>query len=225
MFNGAGAIKDMPRVERPREKLMRYGPDKLSVEELLAIIIRTGRKGESALEVSAKIMKRFTAEGLAKLTHADLTSQPGIGPVKACELLACFELGRRFINGKKASIYLKPKDIWEDLRDIRDQKKEHFVVFYLDTRNQEIKREIISIGCLNANLVHPREVFEPAVKNLAASVIVAHNHPSGNLEPSQEDIDLTKRLAGAGKLLGIELLDHVIVSKEGFSSFKEKGLI
>ena len=225
MFNGAGAIKDMPRVERPREKLMRYGPDKLSVEELLAIIIRTGRKGESALEVSAKIIKRFTAEGLAKLTHADLKSQPGIGPVKACELLACFELGRRFITGKKASIYLKPKDIWEGLRDIRDRKKEHFVVFYLDTRNQEIKREIISIGCLNANLVHPREVFEPAVKNLAASVIVAHNHPSGNLEPSQEDIDLTKRLAGAGKLLGIELLDHVIVSKEGFSSFKEKGLI
>jgi len=225
MFNGAGAIKDMPRVERPREKLMRYGPDKLSVEELLAIIIRTGRKGESALKVSAKILKRFTAEGLAGLTHADLKSQPGIGPVKACELLACFELGRRFINGKKASIYLKPKDIWEDLRDIRDQKKEHFVVFYLDTRNQEIKREIISIGCLNANLVHPREVFEPAVKNLAASVIVAHNHPSGNLEPSQEDIDLTKRLAGAGKLLGIELLDHVIVSKEGFSSFKEKGFI
>ena len=225
MFNGAGAIKDMPRVERPREKLMRYGPDKLSVEELLAIIIRTGRKGESALEVSAKIMKRFTAEGLPKLTHADLKNQPGIGPVKACELLACFELGRRLINGKKASIYLKPRDIWEDLRDIRDQKKEHFVVFYLDTRNQEIKREIISIGCLNANLVHPREVFEPAVKNLAASVIVAHNHPSGNLEPSQEDIDLTRRLAGAGKLLGIELLDHVIVSKEGFSSFKEKGLI
>ena len=225
MFNGAGAIKDMPRLERPREKLMRYGPDKLSVEELLAIIIRTGRKGESALEVSAKIMKRFTAEGLPKLTHTDLKSQPGIGPVKACELLACFELGRRLINGKKASIYLKPKDIWEDLRDIRDQKKEHFVVFYLDTRNQEIKREIISIGCLNANLVHPREVFEPAVKTLAASLIVAHNHPSGNLEPSQEDIDLTKRLAGAGKLLGIELLDHVIVSKDGFSSFKEKGLI
>ncbi|MCX5785393.1 MAG: DNA repair protein RadC [Elusimicrobia bacterium] len=225
MFKGAGAIKDMPRVERPREKLMRYGPDKLSVEELLAIIIRTGRKGESALEVSAKIVRRFNAEGLPGLSHAELKSQPGIGPVKACELLACFELGRRFINGKKASIYLKPKDIWEDLRDIRDQKKEHFVVFYLDTRNQEIKREIISIGCLNANLVHPREVFEPAVKNLAASVIVAHNHPSGNLEPSQEDLDLTKRLAGAGKLLGIELLDHVIVSKDGFSSFKEKGLI
>ncbi|HAH31529.1 MAG TPA: hypothetical protein DCL44_04355 [Elusimicrobia bacterium] len=225
MFNGAGTIKDMPRVERPREKLMRYGPDKLSVAELLAIIIRTGRKGESALDVAAKIIRRFNPEGLPGLNHTELKSQPGIGPVKACELLACFELGRRFINGKKASIYLKPKDIWEDLRDIRDQKKEHFVVFYLDTRNQEIKREIISIGCLNANLVHPREVFEPAVKNLAASVIVAHNHPSGNLEASNEDIDLTKRLAGAGKLLGIELLDHVIVSKEGFSSLKEKGLI
>jgi len=225
MFSGAGAIKDMPRVERPREKLMRYGPDKLSVEELLAIIIRTGRRGESALEVSGRILNRFTPEGLPAATHADLAGQPGIGPVKACELMACFELGRRFMTGKKVSIYLKPRDIWESLRDIRSLKKEHFVVFYLDTRNQEIKREIISVGCLNANLVHPREVFEPAVKHLAASLIAAHNHPSGNLEPSREDIDLTKRLTGAGKLLGIELLDHVIVSKDGFSSFKEKGLI
>ena len=124
-----------------------------------------------------------------------------------------------------ASDFLKPKDIWEALADIRENKKEHFIIFYLDTRNHEIKRDIISVGCLNANLVHPREVFEPAIRNLAASVIVAHNHPSGNLEPSQEDLDLTKRLVGAGKLLGIELLDHVIVSKDGFSSFKEKGLI
>jgi DNA repair protein RadC len=99
------------------------------------------------------------------------------------------------------------------------------VVFFLDTRNQEIKREIVSIGTLNYNLVHPREVFEPAVKNLAASVIVAHNHPSGCLEPSDEDLSLTKRLAQAGKLLGIELLDHVIVTREGFMSFKQKGLL
>lgn len=137
---------------------------------------------------------------------------------------AIWELAKRF-SGKRPGIYLKPRDIWEELRDIREQKKEHFVVFFLDTRNQEIKREIISIGTLNYNLVHPREVFEPAVKNLAASVIVAHNHPSGCLEPSDEDLSLTKRLTQAGKLLGIELLDHVIVAKTGFSSFKEKGLI
>lgn len=139
-------------------------------------------------------------------------------------LRALKELGKRLGN-RTASIFLKPKDVWETLREVREAKKEHFIVFFLDSRNAEIMRETVSIGCLNANLVHPREVFEPAIRNLAASVIVAHNHPSGNLEPSQEDIDLTKRLVGGGKLLGIEVLDHVIVSRTGFSSFKEKGLI
>ena len=165
---------------------------------------------------------------MAELARADpleLIGVPGVGAARAAQLVAAFELGRRYLNGKKAGIYLKPRDIWEELRDIRDQKKEHFVVFYLDTRNQEIKRDIVSIGTLNYNLVHPREVFEPAVKNLAASVIVAHNHPSGCLEPSDEDLSLTKRLAQAGKLLGIELLDHVIVTREGFMSFKQKGLL
>ena len=208
MNNGAGAIQDMPRVERPREKLMRYGPEKLADEELLALLLRKFGRGE-----------------IAKAGFAELKSAPGLGPARACEIMAAFELGRRYLNGKKAGIYLKPRDIWEELRDVREQKKEHFVVFFLDTRNQEIKRDIVSIGTLNYNLVHPREVFEPAVKNLAASVIVAHNHPSGCLEPSDEDLSLTKRLAQAGKLLGIELLDHVIVTKEGFMSFKQKGLL
>jgi len=125
----------------------------------------------------------------------------------------------------KQGIYLKPRDIWEEMRDIRALKKEYFVVFFLDTRNQEIKRDIVSIGTLNYNLVHPRDVFEPAVRTFAASIIVAHNHPSGCLEPSDEDLSLTKRLSQAGKLLGIELLDHVIVTTEGFMSFKRKGLI
>ncbi|HOW89795.1 MAG TPA: JAB domain-containing protein, partial [Elusimicrobiales bacterium] len=130
-----------------------------------------------------------------------------------------------FIAGKKTSIYLKPRDVWEELRDIRENKKEHFVAFYLDTRNQEIKRDIVSIGTLNYNLVHPREVFEPAVRNLAAGIIVAHNHPSGCLEPSDEDLSLNRRLVQAGKLLGIELLDHVIVTKDAYSSFKQRNLM
>lgn len=224
-MNGAGTIKDMPRVERPRAKLMRYGPEKLADEELLAIILRTGSRGKNVLDMAGELLKRFGRGDIAKAGFAELRAAPGLGPAKSCEILAAFELGRRFLNGKKSGIYLKPRDIWEELRDVRDQKKEHFIVFYLDTRNQEIKRDVVSIGTLNYNLVHPREVFEPAVKNLAASVIVAHNHPSGCLEPSDEDLSLTKRLAQAGKLLGIEVLDHVIVTKEGFMSFKQKGLL
>ncbi len=224
-MRGAGTIQDMPRVERPREKLMRYGPDKLADEELLAIILRTGARGRNVLDMAGDLLSRFGRAEIARAGFAELKGAPGLGPARACEIAAVFELGRRYLNGKKTGIYLKPRDIWEELRDIRDQKKEHFVVFFLDTRNQEIKRDIVSIGTLNYNLVHPREVFEPAVRNLAASVIVAHNHPSGCLEPSDEDLSLTKRLSQAGKLLGIELLDHVIVTKEGFMSFKQKGLL
>lgn len=224
-MNGAGAIKDMPRVERPREKMMRYGPDKLSEEELLAIILRTGTRQRGVLELAGDVLKKFGYKDIANVGFRELCGVPGLGQARSCEIRAVFELGRRYLGGKKAGIYLKPRDIWEELRDIREQKKEHFIVFYLDTRNQEIKRDIVSIGTLNYNLVHPREVFEPAVRNLAASVIVAHNHPSGCLEPSDEDLSLTKRLVQAGKLLGIELLDHVIVARGGFCSFKEKNLI
>jgi len=137
----------------------------------------------------------------------------------------CLKIRKRKFKDKKAEIYLKPKEIWEELKDLRDHKKEHFVIFYLDSRNQEIKREIISVGSLNANLVHPREVFEPAVRHLAAQVILAHNHPSGDPEPSEDDLEITKRLTESGKILGIEVVDHIIVVKNGFLSFKEKNLI
>jgi len=172
-----------------------------------------------------KILKRFSTNELPNLTFDDLKSYPGLGPAKACEIVACFELGKRLLKDKKARIYLKPKEVWKELKDIRDNKKEHFVIFYLDSRNQEIKREIISVGSLNANLVHPREVFEPAVRNLAAQIILAHNHPSGDPEPSEDDLEITKRLIESGKILGIEVIDHIIVAKTGFLSFNEKGLI
>jgi len=218
-------IKELPKVERPREKLMQYGPEKLSNSELLAILLRSGTKEENVVELSNKILKRFGANELPNLTFDDLKNYPGLGPAKACEIVACFELGKRLLKDKKAEIYLKPREIWEELKDLRDYKKEHFVIFYLDSRNQEIKREIISVGSLNANLVHPREVFEPAVRNLAAQIILAHNHPSGNPEPSEDDLEITKRLVESGKILGIEIVDHIIVVKNGFLSFKEKNLI
>ncbi len=218
-------LAEVPSIDRPREKLEKYGVSKLSDSELLAILLRTGGKGINVVELANKILKKFGGKGLPTADLAELKKTFGLGTAKACEIVACFELGRRLLNGKKAALLLTPQDVWQELKDIRDLKKEHFVVFYLDTRNQEIKREIISFGTLNANLVHPREVFEPAIKHSAAQIIVAHNHPSGDPEPSDEDIEITKRLVEAGKILGIELLDHVIVSKLSFGSLKERGLL
>lgn len=218
-------IKDLPRIERPREKLIQYGPARLSNTELLAIIIRSGKRGESALDVANKLLKKYKTENLPSLTYQELKDFSGLGPAKACEIIACFELGKRLLKEKIAGLYLKPEDIWKELKDIRERKKEHFIIFFLDSRNQEIKREIISVGSLNANLVHPREVFEPAVKNLAAQVILAHNHPSGDSTPSEDDLEINKRLVEAGKILGIEVIDHIIVTKNNFTSFKEKRII
>jgi len=218
-------IKDLPKIERPREKLEKYGPERLSSSELLAILLRTGSAGVNVVELSNKILKKFSGDGLIKATVKDLKSTFGLGAAKACEIIACFELGRRLLQNKKSLLILSPQDVWEELKDIRDNKKEHFVIFFLDARNQEMKREIISVGSLNANLVHPREVFEPAVRYLAAQVIVAHNHPAGDAEPSDHDIEITKRLKEAGEVLGIELVDHIIVTKIGYTSFKEKRLL
>lgn len=218
-------IKNIPKIDRPREKLIQYGPEKLSNSELLALLLRSGNKNVNAIELAGKILKKFGTKELPNLNFKDLKKIPGLGPAKSCEIVACFELGKRLLKDKKAQIFLTPKEIWEELRDLRNHKKEHFVIFYLDSRNQEIKREIISIGSLNANLVHPREVFEPAVRNLTAQIILAHNHPSGDPIPSEDDLEITKRLIEAGRILGIEVIDHVVVAKNGFISFKEKKLI
>jgi len=218
-------IKDLPKVDRPREKLEKYGPERLSDSELLAILLRTGSEGINVVELSGKILRKFSGVGLTKASVKDLKNTFGLGSAKASEIVACFELGRRLLQNKKSALLLTPQDVWNELKDIRDHKKEHFVVFFLDSRNQEIKREIISVGSLNANLVHPREVFEPAVRHLAAHIVIAHNHPAGDPTPSQEDLDITKQLADAGKLLGIEIKDHVIVSKGSFFSFTEHKLM
>ena len=207
-------IKDLPKVDRPREKLEKYGPGKLSDAELLAILLRTGTKESNVLKLAQKILQKFENEKFINITIDELKTIHGLGPVKACEIIACFELGRRMLKGKKSSILLSPKDVWERMEDIRGSKKEHFVVFYLDSRNQEIQREIISVGTLNESLVHPREVFEGAIKNNASSIIIAHNHPSGDLEPSQADVEITKKLIHAGKILDIKILSHVIVIKD-----------
>ena len=218
-------IKEMAVADRPREKLIKYGPEKLNNSELLATILGTGVKGENAVELANRILKRFSGNQLALLSAEDLDQAIGLGPAKACEIVACFELGKRLLKNKKSELFLSPKDVWDELKEIRNHKKEHFVIFYLDTRNQEIKREVISVGTLNANLVHPREVFEGAIASHAAQIIVAHNHPSGDHEPSEDDLLITKRLVEAGKILGIDLLDHIIVARDSYLSFKEKNLL
>src|SRR3989344_9311528 len=145
-------IKDLPKIERPREKLEKYGPERLSDSELLAIILRTGSEGVNVVELSAKILKKFSGFGLVTASIRELKNTFGLGSAKACEIVACFELGRRFLQDKKSALILSPKNVWDELKDIRDNKKEHFIVFFLDSRNQEIKREIISVGSLNASL-------------------------------------------------------------------------
>lgn len=144
---------------------------------------------------------------------------------KASQIVACFELGKRFLKGKAAALILSPREVWDEMKEIRNNKKEHFVVFFLDVRNQVIQKEIISIGTLNTSLVHPREVFEPAIRCFAAQIIISHNHPSEDSTPSEEDILVTKKLMQAGKILDIEILDHVIVTKNDFSSMKERRVI
>lgn len=213
-------IKDLAKVDRPREKLVKYGAGKLCTTELLAILLRTGTKELNVIQLARKILNTFSGEKLKHISLKDLQSIHGVGEAKACEIVAMVELGQRLLKEKKHELILSPDQVWHELRDIRDNKKEHLAVFYLDTRNQEIKREIISIGTLNSSLVHPREVFEPAILCSAAQIIIAHNHPSGDCEPSSEDFAVTKRLIEVGKILGIEVLDHVIVSKNEYRSIK-----
>lgn len=212
-------IKDIPKFDRPREKMEKYGPGRLSDAELLAILLRTGTKDLNVLKLAQKVLQKFEKEKFVDVSIDDLKDIHGLGIVKSCEILACFELGRRMLKEKKSSILLSPKDVWERMEDIRASKKEHFVVFYLDSRNQEIQREIISVGTLNESLVHPREVFENAIKNNASSIIIAHNHPSGDLEPSQSDVEITQKLIHAGKILDIKIIDHIIVSNSSCKSF------
>lgn len=217
-------IKDLPKIELPREKMVKYGVKKLADFELLAILLGSGIEGLNVLQLSKKILAIIQKIGINKITLEDLLKIKGLGKAKASQILSVIELGQRLQSDKKQEI-LSAEDVWKLCSDIRDSKKEHFVAFYIDTQNNLIERQIISIGTLNASLVHPREVFEPALALHSANIIVAHNHPTGNCEPSQDDIEITKRLTEAGKILGIELLDHIIVTKKDFLSLGDRKFI
>ena len=220
-------IKDLPKSDRPREKLLAKGVENLKDSELLAILLHTGTKGKNVIEIASHILAKNSKKRLLQMTYQDLVQISGIDSGKATTLLAAFELAKRAmeVNDTNLPVINSAKDAVAQLSDMRDLKKEHFVVLYLNAKNQLVHKETISMGTLNANLVHPREVFEPAIKHSAAQVVAAHNHPSGDPKPSEDDMELTKRLTEAGKMMGIEVMDHVIVSKNSHYSFKEEKLL
>ncbi|WP_217586857.1 RadC family protein [Lentibacillus saliphilus] len=222
-------IKHVPKEDRPRERLIQYGGTHLSNSELLAILLGSGTKDESVMALANRVLMHFEGINLLKnATIEELTAIKGIGDAKGVVILAALELGKRINQFKPDERYVirSPEDgadyVMEEMRQLN---QEHFVVLFLDTKNQVIHRQTIFIGSLNASIVHPREVFREAVKRSAASIICVHNHPSGDPTPSREDIHVTKRLAESGKLVGIELLDHIVIGDRKFVSLKEKGYL
>lgn len=222
-------IRDMPTDARPRERLEQLGPDKLQDAELLAIMIRTGTRSMSAIQLAQHLLQRFG--GLRQLdaaSIAELSEVHGIGPAKACQMRAAFTLGKRLTtDGNHRPIVSSPDSAANLLmEELRYGKQERFCLLLLDTRNQVIKRELdVSVGSLNASIVHPRETFKVAIKHTAAAIILVHNHPSGDPTPSKEDIAITARMVEAGALLGIPIFDHIIIGDGVFVSFKQQGLM
>jgi DNA repair protein RadC len=222
-------VKELPLDDRPREKLLLRGAQSLSDAELVAILLRTGKKGKSVIEIARELI---SSEGnlamLATKTVDSLQLISGIGKDKAAALAAAFELSRRILSQPKWLANKKitsPLDIAEIFIPIlRDDNKEKFIVVCLNSANKVIKHETISIGNLNSSVVHPREVFKVAIDNSAASIILIHNHPSGNPEPSNEDIRITKKIAETGKIMEIPVFDHLIIAGETYTSFVEKRL-
>lgn len=216
-------IRDLPLDEKPREKLMKQGPEILSLPELLSTVLVVGSKNEGIMEMTNRIIREYGEKSIfAEKNPAKLANDLNITVVKACQIIACGELGRRFYekNSSGFTMIRTAKDAYEYLHDMHSLPKEHLRGLYLNSHNHIIHDEVISIGTINTNIVHPREVFRPAIEYSAAAVVLAHNHPSGHAVPSKEDIEITEQLIQAGKILGINVLDHVIITKNGFVSIK-----
>lgn len=215
-------IRDLPTEERPREKLIKYGPAALSLAELFAVVLNVGTKKEEILAMSHRLLKEYGDSAIVNQKDPQKIKELlGIPLGKSCQVVACFELGRRFFktpDGKKPIIIRTATQVHAYLKDMQDLPKEHLRGLYLDSHYQLIHDEVISIGSLTSNIIHPREVFRPALEYSASAVILAHNHPSGISKPSEADIVVTRQIIEAGKILGISLLDHVIVAKSKFES-------
>jgi DNA repair protein RadC len=222
-------IHDLPASERPRERLQRLGPEALSAQEVLAVLLGRGISGESVMVTAQRLLSEFGGlKGVAEASLEELSKVRGIGLAKAAQLKAAVELGARTdgrAGGDEKVSLTTPEEVVAAVGGrLRDKKKEYFLALFLDTRNRLIRTAEISVGSLDSSIVHPREVFKEAVAASAASVIFVHNHPSGDTEPSPDDVTLTKRLVEAGEIMGIDVLDHVIIGGREYLSLKREGL-
>ena len=214
-------IHDMPLENQPREKLIKQGPETLSMQELMAVILNTGTKSEGVMEMSARIIREYGEKSvITEKNAAKLAEELNVPLVKACQMIACGEMGRRMYgkNDSGFTVIRNAKDAYEYLQGMQSLPKEHLRGLYLNSHNRIIHDEVISIGTINTNIVHPREVFRPAIEYSAAAIVLAHNHPSNIATPSTQDIEITQQLIQAGKILGINILDHVIITKDTYVS-------
>jgi len=219
----AKKISQLESFDKPREKLMAKGASFLKDYELVAILLGSGIKNKDVIQLSKEIVKLFE-DDFNSLTLDKLMQIHGLGSVKASAIISAIELSKRYLIKQNKKI-TSSEDVYEELKEYRNKKQEYFIAIYLDGANHICFTSVITIGILNQSLVHPREVFAPAIEHRCASIIVAHNHPSGQLEPSSADIAITDRLKKSGNLLGIELLDHLIFTNDGYYSFNENGLL
>ena len=220
-------IRDLPASERPRERLEQYGPESLSTAELLAIVLRVGSRGESAVRLAERLLSEFGGlAGIARARIPQLSSLPGVGLAKAAQLRAAFELGKRLatsVDGPKAVVRGAADAAALVMEDLRHRQQECLGAIFLDTRNQVICVRILTVGTLTGSPAHPREVFREALAQGCASLIICHNHPSGDPTPSKDDIALTARLVQVGELMGIPLVDHIVIGGGRYVSLKEAG--
>ena len=216
-------IKDIPKIDRPRERFLKKGPEALSKSDLLAILLGSGIKGTNVQELSQQIIRKF-GKNFLNITVDDLQEIPGIGQAKALQIASAISLVKRFYTDDQTSEIKisNSQDVISLTYDLRDKKKEHLVCLYLNARNVLLKKEVISVGLLDKTLLHPREIFYPATELNAASVILVHNHPSGDSTPSEKDIEIVEKIAQAGEIMGISVIDFVIISEKGDYSFYEK---
>ncbi len=220
-------INDLDPESRPRERFMSCGPGALSPAELLALILRTGTRQENIIDICNELISRFTLEGLTEATVGELQKTKGIGKAKAMQIAALFELNKRLSYSRNQNKRVQAaRDVFDYMAGrIPDEKKEHLFVLHLNTKNQIIRHEQVSVGTLNASLIHPREVFKSAIRESAHAIILVHNHPSGDVEPSNADRQVTSLLKEASGLLQIDLLDHIIIGTTEWFSFREHSLL
>ncbi len=219
------SVRDLPKTKRPRERLSLLGVTNLTAAELLAIILGSGTKKQNVLNLAKKFLHKFPLKDLAKVQISDLARIEGVGRIQASKILASLELGRRATEGFPAKRLMTPEDVLREVDDIRDKSREYLIALYLNARRELVKKQAITIGSLNQNIVEPRDVFNEALILPCAFVILVHNHPSGNPNPSEDDKIVSKKLAAAGQLLGISIIDHIIVAKKEYFSFREAKLV